>query len=130
MNFVCFAVRPMFSATDRLLLSRKAFISGVSIRHISRRNSPFRAISLYNVFSLKSGTFLDFYSVERFADTHNFFLIASLIEGYLLSVPVTKTVLLFSEIGFLPVLFRANTITLSFFLKTLLLLILNKKWLQ
>jgi hypothetical protein len=130
MDLVLFAIRPMLSASDRAVLSRKSFIANITVRYLSRQRSIFRAISLYNVFSLTS-TSCDFRSMHRFSNTHGFFLVASLIGGYVLSVSITKKFFSFSEVGFLPILLRASVfVFFSVFIKMILLSFFNKKWLQ
>jgi len=131
MNFGFFAIRSMFSATERVSLSRHAFAAGVSVAHVSRRKSPFRSISMYNVFSLKNTNLFNFYSIERFAQYYGFFLIASTIENYILSMATTKTFLLFCEIGLLPILVRCGVCLFpSLLLKVLIISLFSRKWLQ
>lgn len=131
MNSNFFAIRPMFSATERVALSRKAFVSKIRVVHISRRKSSLQGLPIYNVFSLTNTSVLDYNSIEHFSNLHGFFLVASVVDGYVLSVCTTKSFISFYATGFAPVLLRSGTFAFfSVFLKIFLISLFSKKWLQ
>lgn len=131
MDVIFFAIRPMFSATERAALSRRAFASNIRIRYISRQRSAFRGISLYNVFSIRSAASCDFRSVERFSNAYGFFLVASFVDGYVLSISETKQLFFFSNVKVPLVLLGCATLVFtSMFIKMIFLSFFNKKWLQ
>lgn len=131
MDVIFFAIRPMFSATERASLSRSSFVANIRIRYISRQRSAFRSISLYNVFSIRSAVPCDFRSIERFSNSYGFFLIASFTNGYILSISETKKLFSFSSVKVPLVLLGCSTLVfISMFVKMIFLSFFNKKWLQ
>lgn len=131
MDVIFFAIRPMFSATERASLSRSSFVANIRIRYISRQRSAFRSISLYNVFSIRSVVPCDFRSIERFSNSYGFFLIASFANGYILSISETKKLFSFSSVKVPLVLLGCSTLVfISMFVKMIFLSFFNKKWLQ
>jgi hypothetical protein len=131
MNFNFFAIRPMFSATERVALSRNAFVSKIRVAHLSKRKSALRGLTIYNIFSLKNTGPLDYSSIERFSRLYGFFLVASLTDGYILSTCTTKSFISFYTMGFAPILLRSCTFVFcSLFLKIFLMSLFSKKWLQ
>jgi hypothetical protein len=122
-----FALRPMFTAVDRLVVDRAAFLLGTSISYFSRKKSR-NSVGLHNVFGLTAAG-SQYGNLQKFASTHSFILMAALLDGELVSLEFAKSVYSFSLLGFYPVgLFRVITrVLLLPLLRILGLLILNVK---
>jgi hypothetical protein len=96
-----FALRPMFTAVDRLLVDREASLLGLSISYFSRRKA-LKSAGLYNTFGLTST--LDRYdSVRKFATLHAFLLMAAFVNGRLTSLGFVQSVYAFSLLSFYPI---------------------------
>jgi hypothetical protein len=96
-----FALRPMFTAVDRLVVDKAAFQMGASISYFSRKKAR-NSVGLHNVFGLTAGV-SQYDSLQKFATTHSFLLMAALLDGRLVSLEFAKSVHSFFLFGFYPV---------------------------
>lgn len=127
---IFFAIRPMFSGTERQLLAKKAFSSNVSISYISRKSSPFRSVFVYDVFVIRPGS-LDLEVTQKFMSQYSFCLFACFFGGYIMGVETLKGVSLFQrEVCALLLLRLAVLPLLVSILKILFLSISSKKCLR
>jgi|688.fasta_scaffold133370_5 hypothetical protein len=115
-----FALRPMFSAVDRVGVDKAAFVAGLSLSYFSRKTRLTHTSLFYNAFGITT-TITNFEAVQRFSLTHSFVLMAVLLDGRLTLLDFAKSVHSFSLLSFYPVsFFRLN---IRFFILPLLRLL-------
>ena len=115
-----FALRPMFSAVDRVGVDKAAFVAGLSLSYFSRKTRLTHTSPFYNAFGITT-TITNFEAVQRFSLTHSFGLMAVLLDGRLTLLDFAKSVHSFSLLSFYPVsFFRLN---IRFFILPLLRLL-------
>lgn len=102
MELTFFAIRPMLSATDRLVLSKLSYDNAASISFLPRKGNPFRSLGFYNLFALRT-SLACYDSAQKFASANSFFLISCLFTGYMMTLQFSRTVISFSLLGFYPV---------------------------
>ena len=101
MTVTFFAVRPMFSAVDRALVNKIAFLDGLVVSYVSRKLNPFRSSHFYNVFAIT--TKLNRYeALHAFAASHSFLLLSVLFGDRVVLLDFARSVHAFSMLGFYP----------------------------
>jgi hypothetical protein len=127
---IFFAIRPMFAGTERQLLAKKAFLSGVSVSYISRKHSPFRSVFVYDMFMIKP-SFLDLAATKKFMNLYSFCLFACFFEGYIMSAETIKSVSLLKRETYVFLFLQLTLFPLLIsILKILFLSISSKRCLQ
>lgn len=127
---IFFAIRPMFAGTERQLLAKKAFLSNISISYISRKNSPFRSVFVYDVFVIRP-SFLDLEATQKFMSQHSFCLFACFFEGYIVNLETVRGVSLLHREACVLLLLRLAVLPLLVsILRIIFLSISSKKCLQ
>lgn len=101
MESTFFAIRPMFSATERLALSKSAYDNSIAVVFLPRRNNPFRSLGFYNIFTLAT-QLSQYEALRKFAELHSFLLVGCFLGGYMTTLQFSRSVASFSLLGFYP----------------------------